>query len=40
MTPGSIRKVAFVLRAKHGAHISPRPLLLYLREMCDQRLGE
>ncbi|CAJ1389738.1 unnamed protein product [Effrenium voratum] len=34
--PEEFREVAFVLRAKHGAHISPRPLLLYLREMCDQ----
>ncbi|CAE7367101.1 unnamed protein product [Symbiodinium microadriaticum] len=34
--PDEYREAAFVLRAKQSAHISPRPLLLYLREMCDQ----
>eukprot|EP00434_Breviolum_minutum_P008355 symbB.v1.2.007374.t1/scaffold449.1/size202926/4 len=36
MLPEEYRDVAFVLRAKHSAHISPRPLLLWLRELCDQ----
>eukprot|EP00439_Symbiodinium_sp_Y106_P019970 s4089_g2.t1 len=34
--PDEYREAAFLLRAKQSAHISPRPLLLYLREMCDQ----
>eukprot|EP00435_Cladocopium_sp_Y103_P021721 s2777_g5.t1 len=34
--PEEYREVAFVLRAKYAAHISPRPLLLWLRELCDE----
>ena len=34
--PAEYREVAFVLRGKHHANISPRPLLLWLRELCDQ----
>ncbi|CAL1147119.1 unnamed protein product [Cladocopium goreaui] len=34
--PEEYREVAFVLRAKYAAHISPRPLFMWLRELCDE----
>ena len=33
--PEEYRETLFMLRAKHRANISPRPLLLWLRDLCD-----
>lgn len=34
--PEEYKEAAFILRAKPPENISPRPVLLYLREICDQ----